>query len=125
QSYLVRKVDTSGVMTTIAGNGTAGISGTNGNGSQATSVPICSPSGVAADRAGNVYFGSSVCGTIRKVDASGVLSTYAGGGSTFNGSLGAPWGVALDNSGNLYVCDDAVGTRVYKVTPDRAITTTA
>jgi uncharacterized protein (TIGR03437 family) len=124
QSYVVRKVDTSGVMTTIAGNGTAGFSGTNSNGSQATSVPICSPSGVAADRAGNVYFGSSVCGTVRKVDALGVLSTYAGG-STFNGSLGAPWGVALDNSGNLYVCDDAVGTRVYKVTPDGAITTIA
>ena len=81
QSYLVRKVDTSGVMTSIAGNGTAGISGNNGNGSQATSVPICSPSGVVADRAGNVYFGSSICGTVRKVDTSGVLSTYAGNGS--------------------------------------------
>jgi len=121
QSYLVRKVDTSGVMTTIAGNGTAGISGTNGNGSQATTVPLCSPSGVAADHAGNVYFGSSICGTVRKIDTSGVLSTYAGG-STFDGSLGAPWGVALDNSGNLYVCDDAVGTRVYKVTANGAIT---
>ncbi len=90
QSYVVRKVDTSGVMTTIAGNGTAGISGTNGNGSQATSVPICSPSGVAADRAGNVYFGSSICGTVRKVDASGVLSTFAGG-STSTAASGAPW----------------------------------
>jgi len=46
QSYMVRKVDTSGVMTTIAGNGTAGISGNNGSGSQATSVAICSPSGL-------------------------------------------------------------------------------
>src|ERR1035438_7544372 len=121
-SHVVRKVDTSGVMTTIAGNGTFGLSG--GDGSQATSVSICSPSGVAADRAGNVYFGSSICGTVRKVDTSGVLSTYAGG-STFDGSLGAPWGVALDNSGNLYVCDDAVGTRVYKVTSGGAITTIA
>src|ERR1035438_2060199 len=67
QAYLVRKVDTSGVMTAIAGNGTAGISGTNGNGSQATIVPICSPSGVAADRAGNVYFGSSICGTVGEI----------------------------------------------------------
>ncbi len=58
QSYVVRKVDTSGVMTTIAGNGTVGFSGNSGNGSQATSVAICSPSGVVADRAGNVYFGS-------------------------------------------------------------------
>ncbi len=73
QSYVVRKVDTAGVMTSIAGNGTFGLSG--GDGSQATSVSICSPSGVAVDRAGNVYFGSSICGAVRKVDTSGVLST--------------------------------------------------
>jgi uncharacterized protein (TIGR03437 family) len=124
QSYVVRKVDTSGIMTTVAGNGAAGISGTNGNGSQATSVAICSPSGVATDGAGNVYFGSSVCGAVRKVDASGVLTTFAGG-SGFDGSLGTPWAVALDNSGNLYVCDSATGTRVYKVTPAGAITVIA
>jgi uncharacterized protein (TIGR03437 family) len=124
QSYVVRKVDTSGVMTTIAGNGTAGFPGGNSDGSQATSVAICSPSGVVADRAGNVYFGSSICGAVRKVDTSGVLSTYAGG-STFAGSLGAPWALAMDNSGNMYVCDSAVGTRVYKVTSGGAITTIA
>ncbi len=120
QSYVVRKVDTSGVMTTIAGNGTAGISGNNGSGSQATSVPICSPSGVVADRAGNVYFGSSICGTVRKVDTSGVLTTFAGNGSP--SFLETPWALAIDNSGNLYACDDGVGTRVYKVTPGGAIT---
>ncbi len=120
QSFVVRKVDTSGVMTTIAGNGTAGISGNNGSGSQATSVPICSPSGVVADRAGNVYFGSSICGTVRKVDTSGVLTTFAGNGSP--SFLQTPWALAIDNSGNLYACDDGVGTRVYKVTPAGAIT---
>ena len=123
QSYLVRKVDTSGVMTTIAGNGTAGISGNNGNGSQATSVPICSPSGVVADRAGNVFFGSSICGTVRKIDPSGVLSTFAGNGSP--GFSETPWALAMDNSGNLYACDDGVGTRVYKVTPAGTITVIA
>jgi uncharacterized protein (TIGR03437 family) len=120
QSFVVRKVDTSGVMTTIAGNGTAGISGNNGSGSQATTVPICSPSGVVADRAGNVYFGSSVCGTVRKVDTSGVLTTFAGNGSP--SFLQTPWALAIDNSGNLYACDDGIGTRVYKVTPGGAIT---
>ena len=107
-------------MTTIAGNGTAGISGNNGSGSQATSVPICSPSGVVADRAGNVYFGSSICGTVRKVDTSGVLTTFAGNGSP--AFRQTPWALAIDNSGNLYACDDGVGTRVYKVTPGGAIT---
>src|ERR1700722_1049237 len=120
QSYVVRKVDTSGVMTTIAGNGTPGLSGNNGNGSQATSVSICSPSGVVADGAGNVYFGSSICGTVRKVDTSGVLTTFAGNGSP--GFLQTPWALAIDSSGNLYACDDGVGTRVYKVTSSGAIT---
>jgi uncharacterized protein (TIGR03437 family) len=123
QSFVVRKVDTSGVMTTIAGNGTPGLSGNNGNGSQATSVPICSPSGIVADRAGNVYFGSSICGTVRKVDTSGVLSTFAGNGSP--GFKQTPWSLTMDNSGNMYACDDGVGTRVYKVTPDGAITVIA
>jgi uncharacterized protein (TIGR03437 family) len=123
QSYVVRKVDTSGVMTTIAGNGTAGFSGNNNNGSQATSVPICSPSGVVADRAGNVYFGSSICGTVRKINPSGVLSTFAGNGSP--GFSQTPWALAMDNSGNMYACDDGVGTRVYKVTPSGAITVIA
>jgi uncharacterized protein (TIGR03437 family) len=126
QSYVVRKVDTSGVMTTVAGNGTAGFPGGNSDGSQATSVAICSPSGVVADRAGNVYFGSSVCGIVRKVSPSGVLSTYAGNATGgFGGGLGAPWALAMDNSGNMYVCDSAVGTRVYKVTSSGAITTIA
>src|SRR3954471_5486906 len=129
QAFVVRKVDTSGVMTTIAGNGTPGISGTNGNGSQATSVPVCSPSGVVGDRAGNVYFGSSICGTVRKVDTSGVLTTFAGGGTGAKGPTGSfqqpPWALAIDNSGNLYACDDGVGTRVYKMTPDGAITVIA
>jgi uncharacterized protein (TIGR03437 family) len=123
QSYMVRKVDTSGVMTTIAGNGTPGISGNNGNGSQATSVAICSPSGVVADRANNVYFGSSICGTVRKVDTSGVLSTFAGNGSPSFAQT--PWALAMDNSGNMYACDDGVGTRVYKISPSGAITVIA
>jgi len=120
QAYLVRKVDPSGVMTTIAGNGTAGISGNNNSGSQATSVPICSPSGVVADRAGNVYFGSSICGTVRKVDTSGVLTTFAGNGSP--SFLATPGALAIDSAGNLYACDNGVGTRVYKVTSSGAIT---
>jgi uncharacterized protein (TIGR03437 family) len=123
QSYVVRRVDTSGVMTTIAGNGTAGLSGNNGNGSPATTVPICSPSGVVADRSGNVYFGSSICGTVRKVDPSGVLTTFAGSGSP--SFVQTPWALAMDNSGNLYACDNGVGTRVYKVTPSGAITVIA
>jgi uncharacterized protein (TIGR03437 family) len=70
-----------------------------------------------------VYFGSSVCGTVRKVDTSGALTTFAGNGSP--SFLQTPWALAIDNSGNLYACDDGIGTRVYKVTPGGAITVIA
>ena len=120
QSFLVRKVDASGVMTTIAGNGSPGISGNNGSGGPATAVAVCSPSGIVADKAGNVYFGSSICGTVRKIDPSGVLTTFAGNSSP--SFMHTPWGLAMDNSGNLYAVDDGVSSRVYKVTPAGAIT---
>ena len=124
QSYVVRKVNTSGVMTTIAGNGTMSLSGTNGNGSQANSVSICPPDGVAVDRNGNVYFGATLanpCGTIRKIDSSGVLSTFL----SSTGPAGSLFAMAIDNSGNLYLCDREIGTRIYRVTPGGAVTTIA
>jgi uncharacterized protein (TIGR03437 family) len=124
QSYVVRKVDTSGVMTTIAGNETMSFFGTNGNGSQANSVSICTPDGVAVDRAGNVYFGTTIanpCGTIRKIDTSGVLSTFF----SSTGTSGSIFAIAMDNSGNLYLCDREIGTRIYKVTPGGAVSTIA
>ena len=137
-NYRVRKVDTNGFMTTIAGNGMMGFSGTNGNGGQATSVPICIPSGIAAEHlldkagkpievAGNVYFGSAIaspCGTIRRVDSSGGLSTVTANPS-LSGTSGTAFALATDAKGNLYICDREIGTRVYKVTPSGALTTIA
>ena len=85
--------------------------------------PAClsaAPAGLPQIGAGNVYFGSSICGTVRKVDPSGVLSTYAGNGSP--GFKETPWAITMDNSGNMYACDDGVGGRAYKVAPDGAIT---
>lgn len=115
--YVVRKVDASGVMTTIAGMlGTIGI-GATGNGQPATSAAICSPSTVAADHAGNVYFGSSICGTIRKIDPSGTLSTFWGG----SGTLGVPVTMAMDSGGTFYIANLA-GNRIFKLTSDGTIT---
>jgi uncharacterized protein (TIGR03437 family) len=96
-----------GVITTVAGNGTAGSSGDNG---LATSAQLDYPEGVAVDSAGNLYIADS--GVVRKV-ANGVITTVAGNGIPgFGGDGGpatsaqlAPAAVAVDSAGNLYVAD--------------------
>ncbi len=110
---VIRKVAAgTGVITTTAGNGTAGHSGDNG---PATSAELDNPWGVAVDPAGNVYISDSYNSVIREVAAgSGVITTIAGNGTP--GSIGDngpatsaqlfyPAGIALDASGNLYIAD--------------------
>ena len=110
-NHLIRKVAAgSGIITTVAGNNTAGYTGDNG---PATSAQLDSPSGVAVDSAGNLYIADSGNCVIRKVTAAtGVITTYAGNGSCsvsvtgppgISASVGAPQSVALDGAGNLYI----------------------
>jgi uncharacterized repeat protein (TIGR01451 family) len=107
----VRKVATSGVITTVAGNGTADYSG---DGGAATSASLYSPVDVAADSSGNLYIADYDSNRIRKVTASGIVTTLAGngnasysgdGGLATRAQLGQPNGVAVDGSGNLYIVD--------------------
>jgi len=106
----IRKVDTSGNMSTIAGNGTAGFSG---DGGAATAASLNYPSGVAADAGGNVYIADTGNQRIRKVNTTGTISTIAGNGNVgFNGDGAAtghrlynPAAIAVDSSGNLYIAD--------------------
>jgi uncharacterized protein (TIGR03437 family) len=114
-NYRVRKVDTSGKITTVAGNGQLGL-GSNGDGGQATNAALCSPTGVAVDRAGNLYIGSSICGGVRKVDPSGIITTVA------RNSAGPCYGVAVDDSGNLYINQGGVPSQIRKVSADGTIT---
>jgi uncharacterized protein (TIGR03437 family) len=109
-NYRLRKVSTSGVITTVAGNGTAGYSGDNG---PATSAQLRAFGGVAVDSAGNLYIADTHNNCIRKVSG-GVITTVAGNGvSGFNGDNGPaikaqlwdPSGVAVDSAGNLYIAD--------------------
>jgi uncharacterized protein (TIGR03437 family) len=109
----IRRVSTAGIITTFAGNGTAGSSG---DGGPATSAQLnnASPIAIAADRAGNLYL-TDAGGRIRMVSQAGVIGTIAGaggagysgdGGPALNAQLNVPAGVAADSAGNLYVADE-------------------
>jgi hypothetical protein len=115
----IRKVDTSGNISTVAGNGTPGYSGDGGS---ATSAELDNPWGVAVDSSGNIYIADYGNSVIREVSG-GNISTYAGsttvsggvtygvqgssgdGGPATSAELSFPVGVALDSSGNLYIGD--------------------
>ena len=107
----VRKVDTSGTITTVAGNGTAGFSG---DGGPATNASLNAPFGVAVDAVGNLYIADSNNNRIRKVSTNGGISTVVGngvpasfgdGGSAATASIWGPSAVALDPAGNLYITE--------------------
>ena len=126
----IRKVDASGMITTVAGDGTRGYSG---DGGAATAAQLNRPSGVAPDGAGNLYIADVNNHRIRKVDASGVISTVAGdgtfgfggdGGPATAAQLNRPAGVALDGAGNLYIAD-VNNHRIRKVDASGVISTVA
>jgi hypothetical protein len=108
----IRKVNASGIISTVAGVGHSGFSG---DGSAATQAALNNPAGVVLDAAGNLYIADAGNNRVRKVNAvTGNISTIAGmGGQSFAGDGGAadqaglygPYAVALDSAANLYVAD--------------------
>jgi sugar lactone lactonase YvrE len=120
----------SGIIITVAGNGTPGFSG---DGGQAGSAELFYPSGVAVDTAGNLFIAEQGNSRIRKVTPGGVISTVAGNGTSgFNGDGGPattasfmnPYSVAVDTAGNLFIAD-VDNQRIRKVTPAGIISTVA
>jgi hypothetical protein len=109
-SCRVRKVDhATGLITTVAGSGSAGSSG---DGGPATAASIGDPFGIALDAAGNLFIADEYCSRIRKVDhVAGVITSVAGGGyggdmcEAADSSLLGVFGIALDPAGNLYIAD--------------------
>src|SRR5579871_538226 len=125
----VRKIDTTGKITTIAGGG----GGFSGDGGPAVGAGFSNPSGIAVDSAGNVYISDSGNSRIRKVDTSGIVTTFAGngtagfsgdGGAPTSASLNNPQGLALDAQGALYIAD-WLNNRIRKIPHGGAISTVA
>lgn len=117
---VIRRVDTTGLITTVAGNYAAdqangGAGGFSGNGGPATSAQLNSPQGVALDQAGDLFIADTFNNAIREVTPNGVISSLVnttGAKGNTNAStaaastLSGPYAVGVDNStGNVYVAD--------------------
>lgn len=126
---VVRKVNTAGIITTIAGTGTAGYSG---DGGPATSAMLDAPYEVVV-RNGYMYIPDARNRRIRVVDPAGIINTYAGtgvigysgdGGPAILATMGWPWHICMDAPGNLYI-SDGFNEVVRKVDVSGIITTFA
>jgi uncharacterized protein (TIGR03437 family) len=107
---VIRKVTPGGLITTVAGNGTAGYSG---DGGPATNAALNAPEGLAIDNAGNLFIADQFNRRIRKV-SNGIITTVAGngsagyagdGGPAVSAELAGPAGMTIDAAGNLYIAD--------------------
>jgi trimeric autotransporter adhesin len=125
----IRRVNTKGIINTIAGNGTFGFSG---DGGPATNAALNLPSGVVVDSQGNIYIADTRNFRIRKVSPSGTISTIAGnglmsysgdGGPATAAQLNGPLGVGVDTHENLFIADS--GNNAVRISNSSGITSVA
>jgi streptogramin lyase len=123
----IRKISTTGIVTTLAGGATAGF--TNGTGAAAS---FYSPQYIAIDASGNLYVTDIGNNAIRKVTPAGVVTTLAGGNNaSYDNGAGTstlvrflPTGLAVDAAGNVYVAEKS-NNLIRKITPAGAVSTLA
>jgi uncharacterized protein (TIGR03437 family) len=129
-SNVIREVNTTGVISTVAGNGTYGFQGDNYIATQAEFTDV---HGIAVDSSGNLYLVDTSNHRIRKVVPGGNITTIAGlgtigysgdGGAAINAQMNYPYGVAVDTGGNVYIVDHGNNV-IRKVTPSGTISTIA
>ena len=126
----VRRIGANGLVSTVAGTGTAGF---NGESDTATAIQLSFPRDVAVGPNGNVFVADTNNVRIRQVTQQGRLATIAGSGlfgfqgddgAATRAALAGPRGVAVDVTGNIYIAD-TLNHRIRKITPDGTITTLA
>jgi YD repeat-containing protein len=126
----IRKVSPNGIISAFAGNGDTVF---NGDNIPALGAGILVPSGIAVDKAGNVYYSEAGNSRIRKIDSRGIVTTVAGngqqgfsgdGGPALQASFYAPSMIAIDGTGEIYVADYR-NLRVRKIDTDGNIATIA
>ncbi|MES2702627.1 MAG: T9SS type A sorting domain-containing protein [Bacteroidota bacterium] len=114
----IRKIDTFGIITTIAGTG---VFGNSGDGGLAVDAQIY-PTHVQTDMSGNVYFSDAYHSVIRKINTAGIITTIAGNGTHAYGgdgnalltSLSLPLGMVVDSLGDIYFADNG-SARIRKL----------
>jgi sugar lactone lactonase YvrE len=128
-NHRIRMVNSSGIITTIAGTGIVGYTGDTG---PATAAEINTPDGIVLDTAGDIYFSDAGANVVRKIDVSGIITTFAGdstatalgdNGPADSARLSGPGALAIDGSNNIYISD--VGhNRIRRVDAVSGIITT-
>jgi len=139
---VIRKVNSLGIITTIAGNGFGagtGNGGYTGDGGSAILAELNGPAGIAIDASGNIYVGDMYNNVVRKINSSGIISTIAGNGygaNTLRGGFGGdggpatlaylsnPNGVTIDGNRNIYIAD-SYNQRIREVNTKGVIATIA
>jgi len=118
---VVRKIDTEGIITTVAGNGTCGYSGDEG---PAVNAALEDPDGIALDSSGNIYIIGTIIDNglytyrIRKVDSSGIINTIYSILSGRNPRFYYfPTDLVVDDSGNIYFFE-WINNRIRKIGQD-------
>ncbi|MCE9637538.1 MAG: hypothetical protein K8T90_17700 [Planctomycetes bacterium] len=128
-NHRLRRIDSSGMIATIAGDGAGAFAG---DGSAATSASLNGPAGACADAAGNIYIADTYNHRLRRVDTSGTITTVAGNGvATFAGdgaaatsaSIRFPTGVAVNAAGDIFIADNG-NNRIRRIAASDGVIST-